>query len=90
MAKKSEVKIVHKDGGYEFPDFGIHVAADSEDEARARVRQQFGINVEKDAPPAILPDHLVPDRPLVDPDEEESKETAKKSTKKEKAESPAE
>lgn len=48
---KNKLKISKKDGGFLFEDFDIHVVADSEDDAKAKVKRQFGIDVDKDTPP---------------------------------------
>ncbi len=51
MAKKNEVKIKSVNGGFLFEDFDIHVVAESENDAKAKVKRQFGIDVDKDTPP---------------------------------------
>jgi hypothetical protein len=44
MAKTIKAKIVKKNGGYLFPQLGIHVVAKSEDDARKLVKKYHGID----------------------------------------------
>lgn len=49
MSKKKLVKakVEKQDGGYYFPELGIHVVAKSEDSAKTAVKQYHGIDADE-------------------------------------------
>lgn len=47
---------VKRDGGFYFTAWGIHVAAQTEGEAKKVLVEAYGVNVDKDQPPH--PDHV--------------------------------
>jgi hypothetical protein len=52
---------VQQDGGFFFPAWGIHVAADTLEEAKARIREDHGKDVDTDIPPTqpgLLPEKI--------------------------------
>lgn len=48
MSKKYTPKVKEQDGGYYFSDYDIHVVAKSLEEAKAKVLEGHGVNVDQD------------------------------------------
>lgn len=42
----AKVEIIKENGGYFFPQFDIHVLADSKVDAKAKVKEYYGIDVD--------------------------------------------